>query len=100
MPYMPVKDKTYRLQTCTPYFQAGRIWVPDRASWADDLVHEVIMFPKAPNDDYTDTVSQAIIWMRDNLKIDNDGYRNTDWEDEDQFKGYNQGKSYWSSMFS
>jgi predicted phage terminase large subunit-like protein len=100
MPYMPVRDKRYRLQATTPYFQAGRIWVPDRASWAEDLVQEVIMFPKAPNDDYTDTVSQAVIWMRDNLRIDNEGYRNTDWEEEESFNKGRQSKSYWSSMFS
>jgi predicted phage terminase large subunit-like protein len=99
MPYMPIRDKSYRLQSTTPYFQAGRVWVPDRAPWAEDLVQEVIMFPKAPNDDYTDTVSQAIIWMRDNLRIDNDGYRNTDWEEEAEWSRGRQSKSYWSSLF-
>lgn len=99
MPYMPIKDKTYRLQSCTPYFQAGRIWVPDRASWAEDLVNETIMFPKSPNDDYTDTVSQAIIWMRDNLQIDNDGYKIYDDTEDREFRGFNnRGKTYWSSL--
>lgn len=101
MPYMPVKDKTYRLQACTPYFQAGRVWVPDRADWAEELVSEVIMFPKSPNDDYTDTVSQAIIWMRDNLQIDNDGYKNYDPFDEDkEFKSSKKQSTYWSSLLS
>lgn len=96
MAYMPEKDKQYRLQACTPYFQANRIFVPKEKSWVDELVSEVISFPKAPNDDYTDTVSQAILWMRDNYMIDNDGYSNHTEEDESNY--YGQRKTYWSSL--
>lgn len=98
MPYQPEKDKMFRLQACTPYFQANRIWVPANRTWVDEVVSEVISFPKAPNDDYTDTVSQAILWMRDNHMIDNDGYSNQ-WGDdyEPGWQAFRK-KTYWQSL--
>lgn len=95
MDYTPEKDKNYRLQATTPYFQAGRIWVPTGKVWAEELISEVISFPKAPNDDYTDTVSQVILWMRDNFMIDNDGFTNYE-EEEEYWAG--KRKTYWSAM--
>lgn len=92
--YLPEKDKMFRLQACTPYFQAERIWVPKDKGWVEDLVQEVITFPKAPNDDLCDTTSQAILWMRDQFKIDNDGYSNKSGDDEIAYKR----KTYWSSI--
>ncbi len=97
IPYKPKGDKTTRLQACTPYFQAKRVYVPEGKTWAEDVVTEVCSFqPRLKNqvDDYTDTVSQAVIWMRDNHKIDNDGYSNH-WDEE----VYTQRrKTYWSAM--
>lgn len=97
LPYKPDRDKTFRLQACTPYFQAGRIWVPKGKTWAEDVISEVTTFqPRLRNqqDDYTDTVSQAVIWMRDNHKIDNDGYTN-DWDEEVRKQ---RPRTYWSSV--
>ncbi len=97
--YKPENDKTYRLQATTPYFQAGRIWYPIGKSWADDVISEVTCFnPRLRNqrDDYTDTVSQAVLWMRDQFKIDNDGYSNR-WDEE--VNSYQRSKkTYWSSV--
>lgn len=98
LPYKPDRDKTFRLQACTPYFQAGRIWVPKGKTWAEDVVSEVISFqPRLRNqvDDYTDTVSQAVIWMRDHHKIANDGFDNR-WDEEVT----QQRKTYWSSIMN
>ena len=95
--HKPKGDKTSRLQACTPYFQAGRVFVPTGKQWAEDVVQEVTSFqPRLKNqvDDYTDTVSQAVIWMRDNYKIDNDGYSNH-WDEEIMTA---RRKTYWSSM--
>lgn len=96
MAYMPEKDKLFRLQACTPFFQANRVWIPKNKSWASDLVDEVIAFPKAPHDDYTDTVSQAVLWMRDNFKVDNDAYANG--REENAYT--REKKTYWSSLTS
>ncbi len=98
LPFKPEKDKTFRLQATTPYFQAGRIYVPKGKVWAEDVITEVTNFqPRLKNqeDDYTDTLSQAVIWMRDHFKIDNDGFSNK-W-DEDVYA--QRSKTYWGSMF-
>lgn len=97
VPYKPERDKATRLQATTPYFQASRIWVPSGKKWAEDVIVEVTSFnPRLKNqtDDYTDTVSMAILWMRDQFKIDNDGYSNR-WDDEVSMQ---RRKTYWSSM--
>lgn len=97
--YKPDTDKTSRLQATTPYFQAGRIWYPIGRVWAEDVISEVCCFnPRLKNqrDDYTDTVSQAVLWMRDQLKIDNDGYSNK-WDEE--VNSYQRSKkTYWSAV--
>ena len=98
MAYMPEKDKMYRLQATTPYFQANRIFIPANKDWAEEVVSEVISFPKAPNDDYTDTLSQAILWMKDSYMIDNDGYSNDDHEDDADWNS--KRLTYWSSFTS
>lgn len=102
MSYMPEKDKAFRLQATTPYFQAARVWIPKDKLWAEELVSEVISFsPRstggntAAHDDYTDTVSQAILWMKDNFLLDNDGYTNH--EDEEPHWQQTH-RTYWSSL--
>lgn len=100
MPYKPERDKVFRLQATTPYFQSGRIWIPDGKNYTEDLVDEVVAFPKAPNDDYVDTVSQAVLWLRDTINIDNDGYTNYNPDEEETGRwSSNQSKSYWASLF-
>jgi predicted phage terminase large subunit-like protein len=98
MAYNPERDKHYRLQATTPYFQAGRIFIPEGREWTEEVISEVISFPKAPHDDYVDTISQAILWMRDSFMIDNDGYSNCG--EEDEYQSYKKRKTYWSSMMS
>lgn len=97
VPFKPEKDKTFRLQATTPYFQAGRVFVPRGKTWAEEVIAEVCNFqPRLRNqdDDFTDTVSQAVVWMRDHFKIDNDGFSNK-WDEE----VYTQrSKTYWSSV--
>ena len=97
IPYKPKGDKTARLQATTPYFQAKRVYVPANRAWAEAVVAEVSAFqPRLKNqsDDYADTVSQAVIWMRDNYKIDNDGFSNK-WDEEVMTK---RRTTYWSAL--
>jgi len=95
--YTPTRDKMFRLQSTTPYFQAQRIWIPKEKHWAQEVVDEVCAFPKAPHDDMTDTVSQAVLWMRDQMLLDNDGFQNH--RDDEDFRPQRRA-SYWSSAVS
>ncbi len=103
MAYKPERDKVFRLQATTPFFQSGRIWVPKDRAFVDDLINEVVTFPKGQNDDYTDTVSQAVLWLRDTMNVDNDGYVNKLDDDEDDYRyksNINKGATYWSSLLN
>lgn len=104
VPYTPGKgsDKFSRLQACTPYFQSSRIWVPENKFYTQEVIEEIVTFPKAPHDDYVDSTSQAILWMRDNVKIDSVGHDvsrlSVDEDDEDSYRP--PAKSYWDSLFN
>lgn len=92
--YIPERDKVTRLHASTPFFEAGRVFFPQR-KWAEEVINELTLFPHVQHDDYTDTVSQAILWMRDSYVLGNDGY-SVDEEDEDD--GFSQRKTYWSKL--
>lgn len=100
--YKPDRDKASRLQATTPYFQAKRVWVPDGKAYSEELIEEVCSFsPRLKNqrDDLTDCTTQAILWMRDLFKIDNEGYSNR-WMDEEEYGRIHQRSTYWSAMMS
>lgn len=99
IPYMPERDKHFRLHACTPYFQAGRVFVPKGKQWAEDLIEEVITFNprlKSQRDDLVDCTTMAVLWMRDQFKIDNDGYSNQ-WDED---VTYQRRTTYWSSLMN
>lgn len=56
-------DKIVRLNAIADVFASGRVWAPDRR-WAEEVIEEVASFPNGRNDDYVDTVSQAINRIR------------------------------------
>src|SRR5262249_41285067 len=50
-----------KLQVAT----GGIIYAPDR-DWSDEIIAQVAAFPYAAHDDYVDSVSQALGWVRKN----------------------------------
>lgn len=56
-------NKVARLYANQALFADGRIFAPERA-WAETVITEVSQFPKSKYADYTDTVSQALSWLR------------------------------------
>jgi predicted phage terminase large subunit-like protein len=56
-------DKITRLHAIADIFHSGRVWAPDRR-WAEDVINEVSAFPNGRNDDYVDSLSQAIARFR------------------------------------
>lgn len=58
-------SKLARLYSVQHIFFDGIVYAPDK-SWADMVINQVATFPKSKHDDLTDTVSQALTFMRRN----------------------------------
>jgi predicted phage terminase large subunit-like protein len=57
--YKPVRDKVSRASTASVFYEAGRVYHPQGASWLHEWESELLMFPMAEHDDMVDTVSMA-----------------------------------------
>lgn len=55
-------SKINRVQACAPMFEAGNVWLPQRATWTEPFVSQATMFPAAKNDDMIDATAQALNW--------------------------------------
>jgi predicted phage terminase large subunit-like protein len=60
----PFEDKITRMSTCSSQIEAGRIVLPESASWLPDFKTELMAFPDASHDDQADALSQLINWDR------------------------------------
>jgi predicted phage terminase large subunit-like protein len=58
-------DKTTRLSTVLPAFEAGEVFFPNDAPWLPQMVTELLGFPRARHDDQVDSISQYLGWARD-----------------------------------
>lgn len=94
--YDPRVSKEERLHAAAVIMKAGRVWVPEK-DWAQDVVEEVCNFPSAPHDDYTDTFSMAVIWVRDNGIIRHEAYDYVD-EDEEGFSYEENPRTPWGIL--
>lgn len=57
-------DKVARAYSVQHIFSDAMVYYPDR-EWADEVITEMANFPKVAHDDYTDSSTQAIKWLRD-----------------------------------
>lgn len=67
IPLMPIavhKSKTVRLEIVSPMIEAGKVYLPDTASWLHDYIEELSMFPNGENDDQVDSTSQALTYFQ------------------------------------
>lgn len=97
IPFSPSQygDKGMRLHACSPFFKSGRIWVPDSQDFTNDLVEEVSQVPNGAHDDIADTMTQAILYLRDSFGLSNPSYMKETWE-EDERSEKKKSKTYWS----
>lgn len=56
----PHHDKTMQMAMQTPAIEAGRACLPRDASWLNDYLHELAMFPKGKFNDQVDSTAQAL----------------------------------------
>ncbi|MER9592243.1 phage terminase large subunit [Mesorhizobium australicum] len=64
----PVKartDKESRLSRVAAMIENGNVNLPKVAHWRDDFLLEVLAFPHGKHDDQVDSMTQALIWMKD-----------------------------------
>jgi predicted phage terminase large subunit-like protein len=64
-------DKVSRAHQAAPTLELGMVWVPESAktpghpvSWAAQFMKQLAKFPVAEHDDYVDTFTQAIIYLK------------------------------------
>jgi predicted phage terminase large subunit-like protein len=68
-------DKVSRAHQAAPTLELGLIWIPESnknpgqpVSWAQSFLKQIAKFPVAEHDDYVDTFTQAVIFLK------NDGW--------------------------
>lgn len=58
------ESKAFRFDQVTPMFEAGQVYLPERAIWLADYEKEIVSFPLGKNDDQVDATSQYLRWAR------------------------------------
>lgn len=65
-------DKMQRLSIVANIIRAGRVWIPESSvnkgyvrDWAEGMVSQVCAFPNTDHDDLTDSLTQALRYLRD-----------------------------------
>jgi len=57
-------DKTTRMHTVSPLFEAGMVWAPRDKKFADEVIEEIASFPNGEHDDYCDSMTLALMRFR------------------------------------
>ena len=73
VPWNPGKaDKMQRLQITASIFATGRVWLPESGvrkgfvkDWAEGFLSQLCSFPDSSHDDYVDSATQAIRYLKD-----------------------------------
>lgn len=94
--YNPDKDKVFRANAASPYMDNGRVWFPNTA-FTKEVRTEMSQFPYGTHDDYTDTVTQAILWMRDSFRIGHDNHWSEEVEEDELAAIKGRRKTYWAA---
>lgn len=58
----PEGDKIVRLEAQSAVIEAGRVFLPESATWLEDFVLETLAFPYGRFDDQVDSLSQFLAW--------------------------------------
>jgi predicted phage terminase large subunit-like protein len=56
----PEGDKAARMSVVSAKFEAGQVFLPEKALWLPDLEAELFAFPGGKHDDQCDSISQAL----------------------------------------
>jgi predicted phage terminase large subunit-like protein len=64
------RSKTERVEFVSPTFEAGKVFLPERKPWVQDVIDELINFPNATHDDIVDTITQYLSRRLANKKLE------------------------------
>jgi predicted phage terminase large subunit-like protein len=62
--YEPEGDKIMRMHSVTSTIENGLVYLPDKAAWLGEYLHELTSFPKGRFNDQVDSTSQALDWFK------------------------------------
>ena len=57
-------DKHARVNSVSPLFESGKVWAPMHEHFAQEVVEECASFPFGEHDDYVDSMTQALMRIR------------------------------------
>lgn len=57
-------SKEFRFDAVSPLFEAGLVYLPEKAPWLSEYERELMAFPNAKHDDQVDSSSQYLEWAR------------------------------------
>src|SRR5579872_574223 len=60
-------DKIMRLHSVTSTIENGFMYLPEKAEWLANYIHELTTFPNGKYDDQADSTSQALDWAKQTL---------------------------------
>jgi predicted phage terminase large subunit-like protein len=60
----PHGSKMFRAESGAPFFEAGRVLLPEEAVWVAEYIEEHVRFPFFSHDDQVDETSQMLTWWR------------------------------------
>jgi predicted phage terminase large subunit-like protein len=70
VPIKPKLDKVTRFASVVSIFQAGKILLPEKASYKREMINELLNFPNVPHDDIVDSISQFLNFSK-NMRSEN-----------------------------
>ena len=56
--------KVQRLHTASSSIENGFVYLPEKAEWLSEYLHELTTFPNSKHKDQADSTSQALDWVR------------------------------------
>jgi predicted phage terminase large subunit-like protein len=91
IPWNPGKaDKMQRLQITASIFATGRVWLPESSvkagyvkDWCEGFLSQICSFPDSSHDDYVDSATQAIRYLKDTGWLDINPPARYDDDDDD-----------------
>jgi predicted phage terminase large subunit-like protein len=62
--YQTSMDKIMRMHSVSNTIENGFVYLPEKAAWLTDYLHELSTFPNSKFDDQADSTSQALDWYK------------------------------------